>query len=240
MIRSLSIIGEEGERHVRMANLAAAAAHTINGVSQLHTDLVTTSVMADQHEIWPERFVAITNGVTPRRFMRFANPSLAILLDRTIGKGWDVDLDRLTALEEHVDDPAFLKEWSEAQRASKRFLAKLAAERGVRLDSTSLFDVLVKRIHEYKRQHLQLLHIVARYDAIKTGRLTDPVPRTFIFGGKAAPSYKMAKLIIKAINAVAGVVNDDPAVHDVMRVVFVPTSPNRSPRPATRRRAPGT
>ena len=222
MIRSLSIIGEGGERHVRMANLAAAAAHTINGVSQLHTDLVTSSVMEDFHAIAPEKFVAITNGVTPRRFMRFANPSLSILLDRTIGPGWDVDLDRLEGLTEHVDDPGFHEAWADAQRSSKRFLAKLAAERGVRLDASSLFDVLVKRIHEYKRQHLQLLHIVSRYDAIKTGRLTDPVPRTFIFGGKAAPGYRMAKLIIKAINSVANVVNEDPAVNDVMRVVFVP------------------
>ncbi|MEX1281145.1 MAG: glycogen/starch/alpha-glucan phosphorylase [Acidimicrobiia bacterium] len=221
-IRALSIIGEEGERHVRMANLAAAASHTINGVSQLHTELLKTSVMADHHALWPDKYVAITNGITPRRFMRFADPSLSILLDETIGRGWDVDLDRLAGLEDHIDDAGFLEAWDQAQRDAKRFLTKLAIDRGVRLDPKSMFDVLVKRIHEYKRQHLQLLHIVARYNAIKAGRLTDPVPRTFIFGGKAAPGYHMAKLIIKAINSVGDVVNADRDVNDVMRVVFVP------------------
>ncbi len=221
-IRTLSIIGEENGRSVRMANLAAAASHTINGVSQLHTDLVKQSVMKDHHELWPEKYVAITNGVTPRRFLRFANPAQSRLLDKTIGRAWDTDLDQLTRLEEHVDDPAFLDEWQEAQRRAKRFIAALASDRGIHVDPSSMFDVLIKRIHEYKRQHLMLLHIVARYNAIKAGNLADPVPRTFIFGGKAAPGYHMAKLIIKAINSVGAMINADPDVRDVMRVVFVP------------------
>lgn len=222
VIRELSIIGEDGHRRVRMANLAAAAAHTINGVSGLHTELLAERVMATHHRLWPDKYLPITNGVAPRRFLRFANPALARVLDGALGRGWEVDLERLVGLESYLEDPGFLDAWDGAARHSKRFLAALADQRGIQLDTRSLFDVQVKRIHEYKRQHLAVLHIIARYNAIKDGTITDPVPRTFIFGGKAAPGYHMAKLIIKAINSVAGIVNADPDVNDVLRVIFVP------------------
>ncbi len=221
-VRNLSIIDETGGRSVRMANLAATAAHRINGVSALHTELLAERVMADHHRLWPDKYLSITNGVTPRRFIRFANAPLSRLLDETVGPGWDRDLDLLAGLEGFVDDTGFREAWTIANRDAKRHLARLVGRYGHQIDPDSLFDVQVKRIHEYKRQHLALLYVVSRYNAIKSGALTDPVPRTFLFGGKAAPGYHMAKLIIRAITAVAAVVNTDPDVNRVLKVVFVP------------------
>jgi starch phosphorylase len=221
----LSLIDEQGERHVRMAHLACVGSHHINGVSALHSELVKRDVLRDFYELMPEKFCNKTNGVTPRRFMLLANPRLARLLTDRLGDGWPVRLDELRRLEPLADDAAFQQAWRAVKRQNKQELAAQLRDRpGVAVNPDSLFDILVKRIHEYKRQHLAVLHVITRYLRLKAGGAAhgDPVPRTFICGGKAAPGYFLAKQIIKLVHAVAEVVNRDPQVRDRLTVVFLP------------------
>jgi len=222
-LRRMSLIGEDGGKWVRMAHLATVGSHAVNGVAALHSDLLKTSVLKDFYELWPERFSNKTNGVTPRRFLAVANPGLRELLDETIGGGWLFDLQKLRGLEAFVDDDAFGAKWRAVKRANKARLADyVRANTGVELDPDWLFDIQVKRIHEYKRQHLNVLHIVALYHRLKQNPGLEIPPRAFVFGGKAAPGYFMAKRIIKLINAVGETVNADPEVNRYLKVAFVP------------------
>jgi starch phosphorylase len=222
-IASLSLIDENGARYVRMANLATVGSHHVNGVAALHSDLLKRTVLHDFAELWPEKFCNVTNGVTPRRFVALSNPKLSSLITERIGEGWLSDLTRLRKLEQFADDPAFQKQWREVKLDNKRRLGALIADRtGIEVDPTSLFDIMVKRLHEYKRQHLNVLHIVHRYLTLKRNPGAKLAPRTFIFGGKAAPGYFMAKLIIRLINAVAETANSDPALRGQLKVVFFP------------------
>lgn len=219
----LSLIEESSPKKVRMAHLACVGSHAINGVAALHSDLLKKSVLKDFHDLWPERFSNKTNGVTPRRFVALANPGLAGLIGRTIGDGWITRPEELRRLESHADDAGFQSEWRTVKLANKRRLSDyIRAKTGLAIDPDWLFDIQVKRIHEYKRQHLNVLHIIALYRRLKADPALDIPPRAFIFGGKAAPGYFMAKRIIKLVNAVADVVNGDPAVNQRLRVVFVP------------------
>ena len=219
----MSLIGENGGKSVRMAHLATVGSHAINGVAALHSELLKSSVLKDFYEMWPERFSNKTNGVTPRRFLALANLGLRELLDRTVGDGWLTDLSRLRGLEQFVDEPAFRREWRDIKRNNKARLAKyIRSVTGVDLDPDWMFDVQVKRIHEYKRQHLNVLHVVALYHRLKQDPGLAIPQRAFIFGGKAAPGYFMAKRIIKLINAVGETVNADPDVSRFLKVAFVP------------------
>jgi starch phosphorylase len=219
----LSLIDEAGGRRVRMAHLATVGSHAVNGVARLHSELLRTRVLKDFAELWPERFLSITNGVTPRRFMALCNPGLARLISSRIGGGWLRDLDQLRQLEPLADDPAFRHEWRAETIACKQHLARLIADRlGVAVDPESMFDIQAKRIHEYKRQHLNVLHILTLYLRLRDDPRADVPARTFIFGGKAAPGYAMAKLIIRLIHATAELLVRDPAVAGRLRVVFVP------------------
>jgi glycogen phosphorylase len=222
-IRRMSLIGEDGGKNVRMAHLATVGSHAINGVAALHSELLKESVLKDFYELWPERFSNKTNGVTPRRFLALANPGLRELLDRTIGEGWLKDLDRLRRLEPFVDDASFRAQWRDIKRSNKARLAKyLRTATGIELNPDWMFDIQVKRIHEYKRQHLSVLHIVALYYRLKQNPGLSIPPRAFIFGGKAAPGYFMAKRIIKLINAVGETINADPEISKSLKVAFVP------------------
>ncbi|MFT3665676.1 glycogen/starch/alpha-glucan phosphorylase [Piscinibacter sp.] len=219
----LSLIDENGERRVRMAHLSIVGSHKVNGVSALHSELLVETIFADFAALWPERFTNMTNGVTPRRWLAQANPGLAALLDRGIGPAWRLDLDQLQALRERRGDAAFRDEFMAVKRANKARLAgHIARATGIAVDPSSLFDVQVKRIHEYKRQLLNVLHVVARYQAIAADPGADWVPRTVIFAGKAASSYAMAKNIIRLIHDVGAVVERDPRVGGRLKVVFVP------------------
>ncbi len=219
----MSLIDESGQRSVRMANLACVGSHAINGVAALHTELVKKDVLRDFFEMMPEKFSNKTNGVTPRRFMVLSNPGLAALIKRTAGDGWATDLTTLRKLEPHADDPDFQTRWQRIKLENKHRLADLIkAQTGIQVDPQSLFDIQVKRIHEYKRQHLMVLYIISLYQLIKADPDLDVVPRTFIFGGKAAPGYDLAKRIIKLIHAVGAVVNTDPDIRDRLKVVFIP------------------
>jgi starch phosphorylase len=221
MLEKLSLIQEGGTRKVRMAHLAVVGSHQVNGVAELHSQLLKQNLFHDFAQIWPERFTNITNGVTPRRWLAVANPNLATLLDDSIGQGWKSDLDQLSRIEPMVQDPAFLERWRMVRVHAKERLAQtIRQQTGVLVDPTSLFDVQVKRIHEYKRQHLAALQLVERYLRIRAGE--DLPPRTMIFGGKAAPGYAMAKLIICLIVGIADIVNIDPAMDGRLRVVFLP------------------
>jgi starch phosphorylase len=222
-VRRMSIIDESDQRYIRMAHLATVASHHVNGVAELHSNLLKRTVLKDFAELWPDRFCNITNGVTPRRFVAMSNPSLANLMTERIGDGWLRDLTELRKLEKFADDGEFQQQWREVKLAAKRNLAKLIEQRvGVQANPESLFDIQSKRIHEYKRQHLNVLHILTLYLRLKRDPGTNLPARTFIFGGKAAPGYVMAKLIIKLIHAVADVVNNDPIVRDRLKVVFFP------------------
>ncbi|MGD1254379.1 glycogen/starch/alpha-glucan phosphorylase [Mycobacterium seoulense] len=222
-VSRMSLIGENGGKSVRMAHLATVGSHAINGVAALHSELLKSSVLKDFYEMWPERFSNKTNGVTPRRFLALANPGLRELLDRTVGDGWLTDLGRLRGLEPFVDDAAFRREWRDIKRNNKARLAKyIGSVAGVDLNPDWMFDVQVKRIHEYKRQHLNVLHVVALYHRLKRDPGLSIPQRAFIFGGKAAPGYFMAKRIIKLINAVGETVNADPDVNRFLKVAFVP------------------
>ncbi len=219
----LSLIDEHGERRVRMANLSIVGSHKVNGVSALHSDLLVTGLFADFASLWPERFTNMTNGVTPRRWLSQANPGLAALLDATLGSAWRLDLDLLRGLEQHKNAPAFSDRFMAIKRANKQRLADyILRATGVQVDATSLFDVQVKRIHEYKRQLLNLLHVITRYQAILANPQADWLPRTVIFAGKAASSYHMAKNIIRLIHDVGAVVNKDLRVAGRLKVVFIP------------------
>jgi starch phosphorylase len=219
----LSLIDENGEKRVRMANLSIAGSHMVNGVSALHSELLVKTIFADFAALWPERFINMTNGVTHRRWLAQANPGLARLLDDTLGREWRLDLERLRGLAAHRDDSSFREAFMAAKAANKVRLARMIAERaGIQVDPTSLFDVQVKRIHEYKRQLLNLLHVVTRYQAIVANPDAPWVPRTVIFAGKAASSYVAAKSIIQLVHDVGRVVNRDPRVCDRLKVVFVP------------------
>ena len=219
----LSLIDESGSRYVRMAHLACVGSHKINGVAQLHSELLKQTVLRDFAELWPEKFCNVTNGVTPRRFVALSNPSLTQLIDARIGDGWLQDLSRLRQLEPLADNAEFQQQWRDVKLANKRRLAALIAERtGITVAPESLFDVLVKRIHEYKRQHLDALHILTLYLRLKRDPQADVPARTFIFGGKAAPGYFLAKRIIKLITAIGDLVNNDPAMRDRLKVVFFP------------------
>ncbi len=223
-VRHLSLIDESGDRYVRMANLAAVGSHTVNGVAALHTELLKATVMRDFHELTPGKFRNVTNGVTPRRWMVLSNPVMSKLITDAIGDGWICDCqNRIRDLEPFAGDGEFRKTWFEAKRQNKRVLARLIKERtGVTVDPESMFDVQVKRIHEYKRQHLNALHVVTHYLRLKKDPAAEVPSRTVILGGKAAPGYFMAKLIIKLITSIAEVVNSDPDTRDRLKVVFVP------------------
>jgi starch phosphorylase len=223
VLSRLSLIDESGERYVRMANLATVGSHHVNGVAQLHSDLLRQTVMRDFADMWPEKFCNVTNGVTPRRFIALANPLLTSLISGRIGDHWLTDLYQLKQLEKFADDPVFQQEWHEVKLAAKRNLAEIIEKRtGVILVPESLFDIQVKRLHEYKRQHLNVLHILTLYLKIRKDPSVNIPARSFIFGAKAAPGYFMAKLIIRLINAVASVVNNDPIVGERLKVVFFP------------------
>ncbi|MDT5160594.1 MAG: glycogen phosphorylase [Mycobacterium sp.] len=222
-LRRMSIIGEDNGKSVRMAHLATVGSHAINGVAALHSELLKESVLKDFYEMWPERFSNKTNGVTPRRFLAMSNPGLRELLDDTIGEGWLRDLGKLRGLEAFADDPAFRIQWREVKRANKARLAEyVKSTAGVELNPDWLFDIQVKRIHEYKRQHLNVLNIVTQYHRLKQNPSYQIPPRAFVFGGKAAPGYFLAKRIIKLINAVGETVNNDPDVNRFLKVAFVP------------------
>ncbi|MGA8158771.1 MAG: glycogen/starch/alpha-glucan phosphorylase [Rhodoplanes sp.] len=222
-VARMSLIDEHGGRYVRMANLACVGSHAINGVADLHTELLKRQVLPDWVELYPDRFVNVTNGVTPRRFLVLSNPDLSRLITEKIGDAWPTDLDALRGLEAFVQDPEFRQRWRDVKRNNKLRLSKIIKDRtGTVVDPNSMFDIQVKRIHEYKRQHLNVLHILTLYRRLKADPGLDIVPRTFIFGGKAAPGYYAAKLIIKLVNSVAEVVNGDPDVGDRLRVVFFP------------------
>ena len=213
-VARMSLIGEGGVKRVRMAHLATVGSHAVNGVAALHTELLKSSVLRDFHELWPERFSNKTNGVTPRRFLALANPELRELISRSIGTGWITHLDELKNLEDFADDAAFRAQWREVKQANKQRLAAwIHSQTGIELDPSWLFDIQVKRIHEYKRQHLNVLHIATLYKRLKDNPSLQVPPRAFIFGGKAAPGYFLAKRIIKLINAVAETVNNDPEVN---------------------------
>jgi starch phosphorylase len=219
----LSLISEDGPRYVRMAHLACVGSHAINGVAELHSELLKQDVLRDFHDLWPEKFRNKTNGVTPRRWMALSNPRLAELITGAIGAGWLKDLAQLRRLEPLATDAAFMQQWREIKRANKcEFAVFLQAQTGVTLDPDAMFDVQVKRIHEYKRQHLMVLHIIALYRRMKANPNLEVTPRAFIFGGKAAPGYHQAKLMIKLVTSVGDVVNRDPDIRDRLKVVFVP------------------
>ena len=222
VLKRVSIIDEEGRKAVRMAHLATIASHHVNGVAALHSELVKSELFPDFAALWPEKFTNVTNGVTPRRWMALSNPRLSRLLDETVGSNWVKDLGQLRQLEQHADDAGFLERWQATKLAVKEQLSHyIHRHTGVVVDPTSLFDVQVKRIHEYKRQHLNALQVIAQYLRIKNGQGDGMAPRTVIFGGKAAPGYYMAKLIIRFINGIAETINSDPDMDGRLRVIFL-------------------
>ena len=222
-LQRLSLIDERGERYVRMANLACVGSRAINGVAALHSELLKQTVLRDFHELAPEKFRNVTNGVTPRRFLMLSNPGLAELATQRIGDAWTRDHGALRALEPLAQDAGFREDWRRMRRTAKTRLADaIRRSTGIAVDVDSMFDVQVKRIHEYKRQHLNILRVISLYERMKRDRRAAFVPRTVIFGGKAAPGYYMAKLIIRLINGVADVVNNDSRLNDRLRVVFIP------------------
>jgi glycogen phosphorylase len=222
-LRGLSLIDERGERRVRMAHLSIVGSHKINGVSALHSDLLTQTIFADFASLWPERFTNMTNGVTPRRWLAQANPGLASLIDSTIGSAWRLDLDQLRRLTAHAEHDDFRRAFLAVKHGNKARLAEyIHGVTGVALDPGSLFDVQVKRIHEYKRQLLNVLQVVARYQAMLADPGADWVPRAVIFAGKAASSYATAKSVIRLIHDVGAVINNDPRIAGRLKLVFVP------------------
>ncbi|HMB72350.1 MAG TPA: glycogen/starch/alpha-glucan phosphorylase [Gammaproteobacteria bacterium] len=222
-VNEMSLINESGERYVRMAHLACVGSHAINGVAELHTRLLREQVIPGFAQLWPERLSSKTNGVTPRRWIALANPRLAELMTEALGDGWLRDLDQLRGLEAFAEDAAFRDRWRAVKQANKHdMMTRMRRHSAGLVDPLSVFDVLVKRIHEYKRQHLSILFVIAQYLRMKNGLADDLPPRTVIYGGKAAPGYHFAKLIIKLINSVGEVVNNDPQTRDRLRVVFMP------------------
>jgi starch phosphorylase len=219
----LSLIDESGERAVRMANLACVGSHAVNGVEALHTELLKQDVLRDFHDLWPEKFSNKTNGVTPRRFLVLSNPPLTRLITDTIGDRWITHLDELRRLEAFADKADFQRRWRRIKLDNKHALAMHIRQRtGIEVNPASLFDIQAKRLHEYKRQHLNMLYVMTLYNRLKRDPTADVTPRTVIFGGKAAPGYVMARLIIKLITSVAEVANVDPEVGERLKVVFFP------------------
>jgi starch phosphorylase len=222
-VRRMSLIGEGEEKTVRMAHLATVASHKINGVAKLHSELLTKTVLGDFAELWPERFTNVTNGVTPRRFLALSNPGLATLITEAIGERWIGDLEALRELEQYADDPSFRQRFRQVKLDNKRALAAHVRDViAVDVEPESMFDAQCKRIHEYKRQHLAVLHAVYLHQRIREGRLDGIVPRTLVFAGKAAPGYRTAKLIIRLIHGVAKEISKDPVARKLLRIVFVP------------------
>ena len=224
LVRRLSLIDEAGEKYVRMAHLASVGSHAINGVAALHTELLKQTVLRDFYSVAPEKFLNVTNGVTPRRWIVLSNPKLSALITSKIGGRWISDLEEeLERIEPFAVDPDFQREWQAVKAENKRAFAGFIKDRtGIIVNSQSLFDIQVKRLHEYKRQHLNVLYAVTLYNQLKRGANDAVTPRTVLFGGKAAPGYRMAKLIIKLINSVAAVINYDAKVSELLKVVFVP------------------
>jgi glycogen phosphorylase len=220
----LSLIGEFGEKQVRMANLACVGGHAINGVAKLHSELLKQTVLKDFYDLWPQKFSNKTNGVTPRRFMALSNPKLTELISTALDDNtWISNLEKLRQLEPLAGDTGFRSRWARVKYDCKRRLAeRIKWSTGLEVDPASLFDIQTKRMHEYKRQLLNLLHIITLYNRLKSGSDRPVTPRTCIFGGKAAPGYFMAKLIIKLINSVAETINNDPAANKILKVVFFP------------------
>jgi starch phosphorylase len=223
IMRRMSIVGEEGERHVRMANLAVIGSHKVNGVAALHTHLMKTTIFKDFNRFFPDRIVNKTNGITPRRWLNEANKPLAALITQQIGTDWITDLAQLKKMIPLADDSTFCTAFQQVKQQNKQTLARYIARKfNIEVSTDSMFDVHIKRIHEYKRQLLNVLHIITRYNWIRANPSLDIVPRTVIFAGKAAPGYAMAKLIIKLINDVARVINQDKVVGDRLKINFIP------------------
>lgn len=222
ILEKLSIISSGPEKRVRMANLAIVGTFAVNGVAELHTHILKTRIFPDFHKIYPKKFLCVTNGITPRRWIRAANPELSKLITSKIGEDWVRDLSHLKKLEQFVDDASFRKKWREVKMYNRRILIDyIKDENNIDVNPDSIFDVQVKRFHEYKRQLLNVLHVITLYNRIKDNPKLKIVPRTVIFGGKAAPAYYAAKMVIKLINSVADVVNNDPDVGDKLKVVFL-------------------
>jgi starch phosphorylase len=223
LVRRVSFIDESGGKSVRMAHLATVGGHAVNGVAELHSRLLRETVLSDFARIFPDRFTNVTNGVTPRRFVALANPSLTALISEAIGDGWLKDLDRLAGLRRHADDAAFRKRWREVKSGNKkRFAAWLERTHARHVDPDSLFDAQCKRIHEYKRQHLNLLHVALLCDRISRGDVADLSPRTVLIAGKAAPAYHMAKRMIRLATAMGETIDQTPELARYLRLVFVP------------------
>jgi len=222
ILAKLSIIKEEPERTIRMANLAIVGSFAVNGVAALHTEIIKTKIFHHFNKIYPEKFLNVTNGITPRRWLKTANPFLSTIITDKIGDEWLKDLEKLKQLESFIDEEDFLESWKSAKWLNKKLLIDyIENEHSITVNPESMFDVQIKRFHEYKRQLLNIFHVVTLYNRIKENPKIKMVPRTIIFGGKAAPAYFMAKLIIKLINSVADVVNNDPDVGDKLKVVFL-------------------
>jgi glycogen phosphorylase len=222
-VARMSLIDESGERYVRMAYLATVGSHAVNGVAELHSKLLQETTLHDFFELSPHKFLNVTNGVTPRRFVLGSNPRLSSLVTQKIGDSWIKQLDDLRQLERFMEDAGFRSELQKIKQANKKELAAyIQKETRVVVNPETLFDIQVKRLHEYKRQHLNVLHIITLYNRVKHDPSIELVPRTFIFGGKAAPGYFIAKLIIKLINSVGEVLNKDPDVRDLLKIVFLP------------------
>ena len=223
ILNKLSIIDESGNKSVRMAHLATVGSHHVNGVAELHSDLVKKQLMPEFYDLWPHKFTNVTNGVTPRRWLALSNPPLAKVLDQYAGSNWITDMELLNNLEKYKDDTNVLDKISETKLLGKHKLSVYIFDTlGISVDPVSMFDVQVKRIHEYKRQHLLALQVIVQYLRIKNNSIKNVTPRTVIFGGKAAPGYYMAKLIIQFINGIASVINNDPDVKDLLKVIFLP------------------
>lgn len=223
LLSRISIIDENNGRRIRMAWLAVVVSHKVNGVSELHSNLMVQSLFADFAKLFPGRFCNKTNGVTPRRWLALANPALSDVLDEAIGRNWRTELSQLGELEQHIDYPEFIKQVSSAKLVNKKRLAAWVSQKmDIVIDPRAMFDVQIKRIHEYKRQLLNVLHVITRYNRIKADPTADWVPRVNIFAGKAASAYFMAKHIIHLINDVAQVINNDPQVKNKLKVVFIP------------------
>jgi starch phosphorylase len=217
----MSLIEENKGKRIRMAHLAIVGSHKVNGVAAIHTRLMKETIFADFHRLWPDKIVNMTNGVTPRRWLNQANPALARLITHHIGRGWLKDLDQLRQLTPLAEDAGFRDAFVRVKHDNKKHLAHVIQQRlAIRVNPDSIFDVQIKRIHEYKRQLLNVLHVVTLYNRLRAGG--DAPPRTVIFGGKAAPGYRMAKLTIRLINDIADIVNHDPLVRDRLKVVFIP------------------
>ena len=209
----MSIIEEHGGKKIRMAHLAIVGSHSVNGVSALHSQILTDSLFRDFYELWPEKFNNKTNGITQRRWLRACNPDLSALITSRIGDDWIRDLDELKKLVPLAGDNEFRAEWTAVKRRNKELMSEyIMNENGIMVDPDSMFDCQVKRIHEYKRQLLNILHVITLYNRLRDNPNNDTAPRTVIFAGKAAPGYYMAKKIIQLINSVADVINRDPAI----------------------------